>query len=61
MMTPETFKAIQLASGMSDRQLAAFLRIEDLGTIRRYKRGVRAVSGPVAKLMEMLTTGDRDE
>lgn len=53
-MTPETFRAIRIAAGMSVRELAAWLRIEDPRTIRRWEDGERPVSGPVSLLMEQL-------
>jgi len=60
-MTPETFKIIRLAAGLSVRQLATVLRIQDAGTIRRYENGSREVSGPVSALMDMIHKGDLPE
>ena len=56
-MTPEAFVAIRRRYGLTQRQLARRLRIEDERTIRRYEAGERAVSGPVSLLMEMLDRG----
>jgi DNA-binding transcriptional regulator YiaG len=42
---------------MTQTQLAAVLRIEDIRTIRRWERGERAISGPVSLLMELLDDG----
>jgi len=56
-MTPTTFRAIHEASGMTSAQLARFLRLEDARSVRRYRSGETAVSGPVSFLMELL----RDE
>ena len=60
-MTPETFKSIRNATGLSVRQLATVLRIQDSGTIRRYENGSREVSGPVSALMDMIHKGDLPE
>lgn len=60
-MTPETFKAIRERSGrgekLSQSELAAFLRISDMRTIRRWETGVVPVSGPATFLMELLDVG----
>jgi len=53
-MTPQEFKSIRLRAGLTQRQLAAHLRISDHRTIRRYESGERSISGPVAILMEQL-------
>jgi DNA-binding transcriptional regulator YiaG len=57
-MTPEKFKEIRKAAGMTQAQLAAYLRLSDGRTVRRYEStsgsGSRPVSGPVSRLMEML-------
>jgi len=42
---------------MTQAQLAAVLRIEDIRTIRRWETGERAISGPVTYLMELLDEG----
>jgi len=56
-MTAAEFAAIRRRAGLTQSQLAALLRIEDLRTIRRYEKDERAVSGPVSLLMEMLDAG----
>ena len=56
-MTPSTFQRIRSNLGMTQTQLAAVLRIEDIRTIRRWERGERAISGPVSLLMELLDDG----
>jgi DNA-binding transcriptional regulator YiaG len=56
-MTPATFQRIRAKLGMTQTQLAAVLRIEDIRTIRRWERGERAISGPVSLLMELLDDG----
>jgi DNA-binding transcriptional regulator YiaG len=56
-MNPATFQRIRAKLGMTQTQLAAVLRIEDIRTIRRWERGERAISGPVSLLMELLDEG----
>jgi DNA-binding transcriptional regulator YiaG len=56
-MTPSTFQRIRAKLGMTQTQLAAALRIEDIRTIRRWEKGERAISGPVSLLMELLDDG----
>ena len=57
-MTPETFKRIRTERlGLTQTQLAAVLRVDDLRTIRRWEKGERAISGPVSYLMELLDEG----
>ncbi len=57
-MTPATFKRIRTERlGMTQTQLAAVLRIDDIRTIRRWEKGDRAISGPVTYLMELLDEG----
>ena len=57
-MTPATFKRIRTERlGMTQTQLAAVLRIEDIRTIRRWETGERPVSGPASYLMELLDEG----
>jgi DNA-binding transcriptional regulator YiaG len=57
-MTPATFKRIRTQRlGMTQSQLAAVLRINDIRTIRRWELGERPISGPVCYLMELLDEG----
>ena len=57
-MTPATFKRIRTERlGLTQTQLAAVLRVDDLRTIRRWEKGERAISGPVSYLMELLDEG----
>ena len=56
-MTAAQFAAIRERAQLTQSQLAARLRIEDLRTVRRYEKGERAVSGPVSLLMELLDAG----
>lgn len=56
-MTPATFKSIRQAAGLTQSRLAAFLRISDVRTIRRWETGEIPVSGPASYLMELLDEG----
>lgn len=56
-MAPAEFKAIRLRAGLTQSQLAAFLRISDRRAVRYWEAGERAISGPVSLLMEMLDKG----
>jgi DNA-binding transcriptional regulator YiaG len=56
-MNPTTFKAIRQRAGLTQSGLAAFLRISDLRTIRKWEHGEREISGPVSYLMELLDAG----
>lgn len=56
-MTAQEFAAIRKRAGLTQTELAARLRVEDLRTIRRYEKDERAVSGPVSLLMELLDAG----
>lgn len=56
-MTPEAFKTIRHAAGLTQPQVAMRLRIGDLRTIRRYETRERSISGPVSLLMELLRDG----
>lgn len=59
-MTPAQLRAIRKRAGLTQGQLAKFLRLADSRTIRRYEAGTREISGPVALLMEMLDDGRLD-
>jgi DNA-binding transcriptional regulator YiaG len=50
-MTPAEFRAIRLASVMTQAELAAWLRV-DLRTIQKWEGGERKIPGPVQLLME---------
>jgi len=56
-MDKNQFKAIRERAGLTQTGLAAFLRIEDIRSVRRWEKGDRAISGPVAYLMELLDAG----
>ena len=57
-MTPTELKAIRTRYGLTQRQLAAILRIEDQRTVRRWEAGDRTISGPATILLEMMDTGE---
>jgi len=56
-MSPEEFKSIRIAAGLSLNELAAKLRINGDRLLRRWEDGEQPVSGPVSILMEMLRDG----
>lgn len=56
-MTPAEFKAIRVRAGLTQAQLATFLRISDKRTVRYWETGERPVTGPVSLLMELLDSG----
>lgn len=56
-MLPSTFKAIRQRAGFTQSGLAAFLRISDNRTIRKWEAGDREISGPVTLIMELLDAG----
>lgn len=57
-MNPATFKRIRKERlGLTQTQMAALLRIDDIRTIRRWETGDRPISGPVTYLMELLDEG----
>lgn len=56
-MTPLQFKEIRKRAGLSQDQLADFLRIANRRTVRYWETGERAISGPVSFLMELLDQG----
>lgn len=56
-MTPSAFKSIRTRAGLTQSGLAAFLRVSDLRTVRKWEAGEREISGPVSYLMELLDAG----
>lgn len=56
-MTPGGFKAIRLRAGLTQSELADFLRIADKRTVRYWETGERPITGPVSFLMELLDSG----
>ena len=57
-MTPPGLKAIRTRYGLTQRQLATILRIEDERTVRRWEAGDRAISGPASILLELMHSGE---
>lgn len=57
-MTPEEFRAIRTRAGLSLDALARVLRIADKASVHRWEKGLRAISGPVTILMELLDSDD---
>jgi transcriptional regulator with XRE-family HTH domain len=55
-MTPVQFKAARKALGLSQNAMASALGLKTSRAIRQFESGDREVSGPVAKLVEMLIT-----
>ena len=56
-MTPTEFRKIREAAGLSVDQLASVLRLASGRSVRRYEDGSREISGPIARLMELLDAG----
>lgn len=57
-MTPAEFKSIRHRLGLTQSELAAFLRLSDGGRyVRMIEAGERNPSGPVCYLMELLDAG----
>ena len=61
-MTSAEFRTIRRDLGLSVKQLATILRIDDPNTIHRYERephhvSSRQISGPVSLIMELLRDG----
>lgn len=56
-MTPERFKTIRLALGLTAQGLADVLQIADGRTVRRWEAADRAIPGPVKLLMFLLERG----
>ena len=53
-MTPMQFKDARIALGLSQNAMAERLGLKTSRAIRQFESGERQVSGPVAKLMDML-------
>lgn len=56
-MTPQRFKEIRKAHRLTLDETCTLLGISDRSTITRYAAGTRAISGPVARLMELFDMG----
>jgi DNA-binding transcriptional regulator YiaG len=57
-MEPEKFRSIRKEAALSLKETARVLRIGDLGSVHRWEKGARPISGPVSIIMELI---DRDE
>ncbi|WP_420383654.1 helix-turn-helix domain-containing protein [Novosphingobium sp.] len=57
-MSPKEFRAIRTKAGLSLDALARVLRVADKASVHRWEKGQRAISGPVAILMEQLEAGE---
>jgi transcriptional regulator with XRE-family HTH domain len=55
-MTPTQFKDARIALGLTQNECAKALGLKTSRAIRQFESGDREVSGPVAKLVEMLIT-----
>jgi DNA-binding transcriptional regulator YiaG len=53
-MSPVEFKDARIALGLSPDAMASALGLKTSRAIRQFESGDRGVSGPVAKLVEML-------
>jgi DNA-binding transcriptional regulator YiaG len=51
-MTPAEFKAARKHLGLSQVEMAKFLRLSDARVVRFYEAGKRAVSGPIQVAIE---------
>lgn len=52
-MTPAEFKAARKRLGLSQEEMAKFLRLSDARAVRSYEAGDRAISGPIQVAIEM--------
>jgi DNA-binding transcriptional regulator YiaG len=53
-MTPEEFKQIRANACLSLAELSQIIRVHTR-TIRRYENGTVPISGPVSKIMELIS------
>jgi transcriptional regulator with XRE-family HTH domain len=60
-MEAKEFKRIRRAAGMSVRELADWLRIMHVQTIKRIECGSRDVTGPISLCMEQLRDNLNDD
>lgn len=54
-MSADEFKAIRQAAQMTQSELAAYLQVSSWRTVARYEAGDHSISGPIAKLMDLLS------
>ena len=60
-MTPVQFKDARKALGLSQNAMAEALGLKTSRAIRQFESGEREVSGPVAKLVDMLLAQKQDK
>ncbi len=60
-MTPARIRKIRKDAGLSLDGLARVIGIGDLSTIHRWEKGVRQISGPASRLLEMIERGELPE
>lgn len=60
-MTPVQFKDARKALGLSQTAMAEALGLKTSRAIRQFESGDREVSGPVAKLVDMLLAQKQDK
>lgn len=60
-MTPVQFKDARKALGLSQNAMADALGLKTSRAIRQFESGDREVSGPVAKLVDMLLAQKQDK
>jgi len=56
-MTPNEFKAIRRALGLSVKRTASLLGVASERTVRRWEQGDREIPGPAIVLMRLLQNG----
>ena len=52
-MIPRQFKDTRKALGLTQSQMAVYLRLNSGRAVRAYELGEREISGPISKLMEI--------
>lgn len=62
-MTGSEMKAIREAAGLSVNQLADFLHMAERGVVslREMERGKRDITGPVQRVLEIISEGRVDD
>ncbi len=56
-MTPEEFRSIRDLFGLSLRDVAEYLRISDVRTVRRWADGALPISGPASIVLRAWAEG----
>ena len=60
-MKPSEFKDARISLGLSQSKMASALGLKTSRAIRQFESGEREVSGPVAKLVDMLLAQKQDK